>query len=183
MTQVRARYYDGRTSAARDVDVEVFPRPDGRVRLVIHVASPQESLEYDDIRVESRVGQAARLFELPGGAMLEVPAEALDSTIEAPALRHGWVHALESRWSIVLVALAITVAIVWATMQYGVPVLAHEAVDAIPPDVDARVGVGGRALLAERVFQPSKVSAERQSVLQKEFIGVARDLGLGTRTR
>lgn len=181
MTAVRARYYDGHTSTPRDVDVEVFSRSNGRVRLVVRRSGSDEVLEFDDVRIEARVGQAARLFELPGGATLEVPADAVDG--DAATLRQGWVHALESRWPIAIVALLISVAFVWATMQYGVPALARRAVDVIPPSVDSDIGAGGLALLDDRYFRPSQLDTRRQATLQAKFAGVAADLGLGDRAQ
>ena len=100
---VRARFFDGRTSRAR----EVVLRPQG-ARLVVEGEGIRLEVAPDEVRVGEPLARAGRTLGLPGGAHCEVePGPDLDLLLELLGHREGRV----SRWQRSLrVALACTVA-------------------------------------------------------------------------
>lgn len=180
MSRVTAHYYDGRTSAVREVEVDVRTGGDGRPMLL--AVSGDESLgtwPLDDMPVDSGVGAAHRILDLPGGGTLEFHGRDLDSLLERVGHRpqSHWVDRLESRWSVALGALLASAVALWAFTQYGIPMLATRAAFAIPASVGERIEDEGIDLADRDLLDPSELTPERRRELTAEFDGVVADLG------
>lgn len=181
MSSLRALYFDGRTSASGEVQIDL----DATGQLVIE--GPGVHLRYPlcEVEIAPRVGNTARTIALPNGAVCEVgDNEALDRLLPAasPLGRlQGLVHRLESRWTLVLAAVAIALLVGWAGIEHGVPYLARGIADALPPDVDRRLGQGGLQGLDRLVFEPSQLDPAEQERLRARFAALAERAGMRDR--
>lgn len=139
MKKLRAYYYDGQNSGRREVEVHFFDSGD------VHIQGENLALRYRfaDMRLDPRVGNMARHLHLPGGAQLET---ADNDTLDAVArtFDHGivqrLVHTLESSWGVALAALVLTAIMLWAGIEYGVPVAAAWAAAGIPEAARTKIG-------------------------------------------
>lgn len=81
MSGLRALYFDGRTSAARAVEIRIEAGT-----IVVQGSGVERCWRLVDIKVAPRIGNAARSIDLPDGAACEVrDNDALDRLLPAPA--------------------------------------------------------------------------------------------------
>jgi Zn-dependent protease with chaperone function len=170
-----ARYFDGRTSAACDVEVELYA--DGRVS--VRGEAPLQDSTVADIRISERIGDTARRITFPDGAMCETTHnDLIDQWLErlgAHSRQHR-VFRLERRWQVALLALAVTVVGTWAFIRFGLPAAADHAARMMPRSVDIAIGEGGLQTMDAVFFEPSRLEPARQDSLQKLFATMRREL-------
>jgi Zn-dependent protease with chaperone function len=178
-----ARYFDGRTSAARDVEISLYA--DGRVT----VNSGDELLQdatVADVQISERIGDTARRVTFADGAMCETTHnDAIDQWLErlgAHSHEHR-VFRLERRWQFALLALVITVVGTWAFLRFGLPATADRAARLMPHSVEMAVGEGGMETLDSLFFEPSRLHPQRSASLQSRFHLLQRELGDSPRLR
>ena len=171
MTEIRAVYYDGRTAAGRPVLLR-FDRAGG-----LEVTGPGLSLRVpaSEIRCSSRVGNVPRTIALPGGAQCETEDnDAVDAALARRGGAAAALHRLESRWPYIAALLVLTVAVVWATIKFGVPELARQAAFALPVSADRSLGRGVLEALDRGLLVPSRLEPGRQAALRARFEDMAR---------
>jgi hypothetical protein len=82
------------------------------------------------------------------------------------------IHQLERFHSRLLVFVVAAMILCAALYRYAVPVLVEVAVAVTPPTVTALMSKSALASLDQTIFEPSKLSAERQKVLSDGFAGL-----------
>ena len=166
-----AAYFDGRTSARRTVTVTVAGDT-----AVIRGDGAELELRLSELNVQPRVGRLPVRIELPGGGLLVADHDAVAGTLAIPPAR-GAAHRLESHLGVVLASLAgIVVAAVLAYL-YGIPWLAREVAQRLPPEIEAQIATEGMKGLDNLVFRPSKTMPERKAAVEAIFAGVAAHAG------
>lgn len=179
MTAVAARYYDGRTSVARDALV-ALDRGHEFVWLTVEVPGVGDSRHLlRACTVDLGVGGDGRMIGLPDGGTIEIAdGRSWDELLARHGQRAGLrlLDSVERHWRPTLAALAMSVILLWAAMVHGVPALVNRSAGLIPPETDALIAAGGLRLLDARLFAPTQVAAGRQAELSSLFAGVARDL-------
>lgn len=180
--ELTARYYDGRTSEARQV----------RLRFEANRSIRISDLNGDCLylgggaRISPRIGNTPRSLFLPQGAKCETDDnDAIDAYLAADrrALPSRMLHMLESRLPYVLIATVITVACVWLTVEFAIPALAEHAARTLPASIDSSLGRGTLAALDKAAFQPSSLDDTVQSRIQGHFASMTRGLDDGHRFR
>jgi Zn-dependent protease with chaperone function len=178
-----ARYFDGRTSAARDVEVSLYA--DGRV--TVHAGEePLQDTTAAQVEISERIGDTARRMTFADGAMCETTHnDSIDQWLERLGAhsREHRVFRLERRWQFALLALVITVAGTWAFLRFGLPVVADRAAQLMPRSVEMAVGEGGMETMDSLFFDASRLNPERQASLQSRFALMQRELGGTPRLR
>jgi Zn-dependent protease with chaperone function len=178
MMTLEASYFDGRTSAARAVNVTI----DEEALVRVCGAGLELAYALSEVRFSARIGGAPRWVVLPDGARCETHDH---DAIDRAALAHGLgtaprlLHAFESRLPLVIGALIATLLTGWATVEYGVPYLAREVARALPHEVDQQLGRDALALLDNLVFEPSELDASARRRLTARF----RDLAMAAGSR
>ncbi len=169
-----ADYFDGAASAAKPVEVAwdaarrlLELRWDGATR---HVAAV-------DVRVGDRLGGARRVIYLADAGEMHCDDHAAADALAA-ALGQGraaaGVFRLESRYSIAMLALLLSLALAWLGLRHGVPLVAEQAVRLIPPNLEAGIGEQGLALLDRLAFNPSALPVARQAGLRNSLAEACR---------
>jgi len=173
VTAFAARYFDGRSSAARSVQVSV----DGDGRVHVHGDGVALSFPGGAVRVSARLGRSPRYLYLPDGARCETEDHAaVDAALAAPG--SGVLHALERHWGVALAALLFTAAFLWGSIQYGLPFLARHAAHAVPPAMEADMGRQALAALDSRMLAPSALDEGTQARVRAAFDRVTSGLVL-----
>jgi Zn-dependent protease with chaperone function len=172
---IAGRYFDGTSSAGSPasltLDADGFARLHG---LPSPVRVPLEELVFSE-----RVGNITRRVALPGGGSFETQDnDGVDAALQAVGLttRGAWVHALESRWRVVLASLAGIVLVSMAFLRWGVPALATQAARIMPVEVDRAIGSGSLDILDRLVFSESGLSEARRLELNARFIAMTAPL-------
>ena len=178
MSEVRAVYFDGKSSEGRRVTLALDAQgaqPTLRVRGAgIDLAWPLA-----EVRASDRIGSSQRHLHFPDGSQCETgDNDGVDRMFagRAPAaarLLQRW----ESRMRYALAALAITVAAGWAAIVWGIPALAKQVAFALPPATETLIGRDALAALDRFVLAPSRLPPERQAALRKLFAGMDAENG------
>jgi Zn-dependent protease with chaperone function len=167
---VKARYYDGQSSAAHDVELHLPGPASHYVR--ISGEGIEQTFTADDVRVSPRVGNSQRTLYLPDGAVCETDDnDAVDQAFSAaPAARwYGALHRWESRFRYVALAIVLTLGLLWLFIEYGVPALSREVAFNMPRSTEARIGEGALSSLDRFLFKPSSLSEPRKEELRRLF--------------
>ena len=175
MIVFRAIYFDGKTSAAHDVNV----RCDG-ARLTIQGPSLETDirLALAAVDITDPVGTRRRTLSLPGGGMLETrDLDAVDRLETLSGQNRGMrrVAVLERHWRLAAMCLAGLVLAVWGFSTYGIPLMAKQASKAIPASVMRPLGEQTMEVLDSRFLSPSKMDESTRNRLT----GLLEDLCRG----
>lgn len=163
-------FFDGKSSRPHSVQVEVDGP--GKALVVEGEDIGRQRFPLELIKVAPRVGNTPRFVYLEGGASLEVADnDAVDQLV--PNLPGGRFHIaqyrMESRLRWILAMLALTIALGWATVEYGIPYLAKEVAFALPREVDEKIGDGALNALDELLFEPTNLDNSRRAGLRDRF--------------
>lgn len=175
MTGMRGQFFDGRSSARYDVEVQIGI--DGVVRLT--GAGPPRDYRLADTDISERIGSTPRVLRFPDGSACEVADnDAVDAALEqleATSAQHR-VHRLESRWHYAIAAGIALVVIAWAAIQFGIPAAAKQVALALPASTDHALGRESLELLDHTMFEPSELAPERQAALRSRFDAITKGL-------
>ncbi len=170
-----ADYFDGRASGAKLALVDWDA--DG---LLLTVEGETRRVPFADVRVGDRLGRALRVIYLANAGELhsenQAAADALAQRLGQGRLG-GRVFRLESRYSLAVLALLFSALVGWAGVRHGIPVLAGYAVQFVPATLEARLGEHGLSALDDLMFQPSRLSAQRQAQLRQRLAALCRKTG------
>jgi predicted Zn-dependent protease len=177
VTGFDARYSDGRTSASRDVRVSVDA--DGNV--IIRGNGVELTVARSDLRIPARLGNSPRYLHLPDGARCETSDhEAVDAAF---ATRGGLVHALERNWALVAISVVITLGFLWAGFEYGLPTLARHTAQAIPPEMESRMGAESMAALDAHLLKHTRLMEVDRERVRAAYARVKKTLEVPMRSR
>lgn len=179
MQSLPAIYFDGRTARRREVLLTVAGEQlrlsGGEVELSVPLAA---------CCLGESLGGAPRLLSLPDGACCEVPeagsaavqaaVAALAEALGPAAGGQGLVMRLQRRWAWAAAALALTVGLLGAGYQWGLPWAAARVAPLVPVAVSRHLSDLALQALDGSVLQPSALSAARQQSLRDQ---VAARLG------
>lgn len=165
---VPAVYYDGRSARGREVRLGF----DGAGNL--EIAGLESPLRYraSELSFSPRIGNTPRSIALPGGAKCEVADnDAIDAVLAAGGSgRHDRaLHVLESRWTWIVLLLAVAAGVIWGTVRFVVPELARQAAFSLPVSADRSLARGVMDTLDRAFLKPSKLEASRREVLDSRF--------------
>ncbi|HEX9620916.1 MAG TPA: M48 family metallopeptidase [Polyangiaceae bacterium] len=173
MMRFSARYYDGQSSRATEVEVVL----DGDVvrleGLGVPVAFPLRQ-----VRIAPRLGNTARSLALPGGAKCETSDNTAVDALEQRAGKgraSALLHRLESSWKGVLAAAALLALVVAGGLKWGIPLLARHVAESIPDALAYDLGQGTLSVLDRTLLSPTQISEQRQAELRAAFAAMASD--------
>jgi Zn-dependent protease with chaperone function len=164
---IEGYFLDGKTSkrVVARLQLPAHIQTSKKVR-VCHLKDGSDiiSLEVSELRISSRLGNTPRTLDFPDGQQFVTENnDAIDALVADLSVNSGsvWIHRLESRLSIVMVALLVTVAVVWGVAVYGIPQLAKTIAFNIPQGlIDS--SSSDLTLLDKTFFEPSQLDKEQQ---------------------
>lgn len=173
MSEIAGTYYDGRTSAARAVEVR-------REEAALHVQGNgiERSDPLDAIVPSARLAGVPYTLRYGDGAWLQLPPDA--PVAEWFPRRHRlefWVDRLERRAGVAAVSVLVVVLALVALFGWGVPAAADYVGAHLPASVDHAIGRQSLTLMEGHFLAPSTLPAERQAGLQKRFHQFLRRIG------
>lgn len=165
---IHALYFDGKSSQQHAVLIRLEPPS----QIVVTGESVQFSCPSAAVQVLPRIGNTRRLLYFPGGAQCETgDNDAVDAlfsgVIAAPPGQ--WLHRLESRWRWALGALALTAAIGWVGVSYGIPALAKQIAFHMPNETQRLIGAQTLGGMDQVVFEPTRLKQLRQAQVKALF--------------
>lgn len=175
----RAAWFDGRTSRAREVRVELEPGPRGP-SLVLQPLDGGERLVLAHDQVDWPEAWSAR--RMPRKVMVDLGAQG-SLQVDDVAGWHAAVHRtggsaplaqrMQTRWPVFLAVGLLAVAVLGAFYRWGTPWAATQLTRQVP--LDWETSLSGRALsdLDASWLKPSKLPPERQAALRARFDALA----------
>lgn len=175
MIEIRGFYYDGKTASRSEVQIRFYQNG------LLEISGANLSLtgSLKTARISPRIGNTCRSIYLPDGSKLESFAnDELDVVADyfAQNIYQAVVHKLEQKSHAVLAALVITAAVVWAGIEYGVPLLAKAAAYSMPYSVEQNMGKQGLETLDKLFFQTSTLDSRFKQQLRQRFLQAVADL-------
>lgn len=163
MTRFSGDLFDGQTSRAHPVAAVV----DGGT-LRIEGDDIDLAIPLSEVNVTPPVGGARSVVHLPEGRELhsaDLAALARLSQTLPTRSPERWARKLESRLVYALVALIVSVLVVFAGLRWGVPAAAHFAARTLPAGLDTHIGKQALALMEKTSLNPSKLPVPRQQAI------------------
>lgn len=175
MIEFDAAYYDGRSSARRDVRVRAYTTAIQIVADGLRVDVPLAKL-----RLDPPVSGTRRILHLPDGAQLQTDdSAAIEGLFPTGGTIERWVHRLESRWPYALAAVALVAAFSWWGVVDGLPRAAQFAAALVPKTVEADLGAQTLEFIEGKLCKASALPAERQKAVQARFARLTAGLDDG----
>lgn len=126
----------------------------------------------DRVRVSDRLGDTPRFLAFPDGSKFETDDNAtIDALMPDPVV--GLIHRLETHWRGIAAALLVVVAVIFATVRFGIPLLAEQIAFTLPQSVNDELGAGVLAALDRELFQPTTLDAATRARLTQQFGALA----------
>lgn len=167
MIRFTADYFDGQSSRAYQVRVVIDSDQLSAEGEAIAFVCPLRQ-----IRVDPPAGQARGVVHLPGGAelhssdsvaLLELSRQRMSNRPEQ------WAWFLESKMQYAVVALLLSVLLLFAGLRWGVPAVAEVAATAMPSGLEARLGKESFAIMERLYLSPSVLPVTRQQSLIRQL--------------
>lgn len=164
--QLAASYYDGRTSARREVTLGLLGRG------VVHVRG--EGIDrvdaLSDLRVSEPLGNAPRLITFADGAFCEVASQdGIEAFLAAAGHVESRVVKAHARWTWAVGSAVLLMVVLAVGYVYGLPWAAKEIAQRIPAPLVAKLSQQTLAFLDDAVFEPSTLPAARRERLAAQF--------------
>lgn len=166
--QIKAFYYDGKTSDRKQVSISVDDIGFMSIRgddIAIHQAIA-------DMDFPPQIGRMRYRFCLADGSACETEeADALLAAI-APYRKknlHQHIHRWENKLRYALFALVFAIASIWGFVHYAIPAIVKRIAAEIPMAVENSLGQESLALFDKAMFYQSEIPQARQEQLLKYF--------------
>lgn len=158
---VSARYFDGRSTRVHAVTVTLLGD-----ELSVTGQDVDFRIPFDQVKVDERLGQAARRLRFPDGGFCEVSdLYALDALLASTGHRDGYVDRLQRQMKSVGLALLVCALLVIVGYKVVLPWAAERGARHLPPAVGKTLSVQALHALDGRLLLPSRIDPERQQTL------------------
>ncbi len=176
MKEVSAFFYNGVTSQKKEVLVRFDAS--GEVRII--GLNTDLIYTFSDVNIAPRIGNMPRSIYFPDGAKCDTTDnDLIDEVLKyhKRGVFQRLLYILESRLRFALLLLLITVPIIWAFVEFGIPKLAKHAAFALPVSTDKALGEQGLKTLDQlAVLSPSGLGSATRERLTLLFTKVAHQL-------
>lgn len=163
--------FDGRSAAALPVELML---DDGQMRVIDSNGSAVLHAPVSSVRLSEPFRNAPRMVTFAGGETLQVDdAAALTQALGLAGHPPPLVARLQASWLLSSIAALLAVSLLILAYLQGVPAAARWAAQAIPPEVEQRMGTALLELIDRRSLQQSKLSESWRSAIAKRFAGLA----------
>ncbi len=131
-----------------------------------------------DVTISSRLGNGPRYLEFLEGQTFETQDnDQVDTWLEhfRPSVFSNFVHKLESNYQFVAITLVVVIAVVWGTVQYGVPAASLTIAHTLPEATLDRAAEETLMFLDQRMLEPTRLSDEVQQRIRNSFDPVLKN--------
>jgi len=160
-------YYDGLSSKRHDVTLSVSDTS-------LHIKGVNLDLIFKlaDLQVKPRLASLPVQIVFPNDSHCELQEQDGLSDLVATlssSKTQTFIHKIETRITLILLTLVISVATLFITIRYAIPFAAKHVAYSIPLSVESDMAEEGLTLLDKVIFQPSKLPESRKQELIDYF--------------
>ena len=171
---VTGEWHDAGSAAAQEAALQISPDNSYILQVSGHQA---RSGNISDVQVSARLGNVPRKLTFEDGSVFSTREnDAIDELFKSHNKTSSFVHALESKVRFALLALLVTVVVVFAFFKWGLPAASHGIANALPQKTNQIIGANSLKFLDEFFFKESKIAVERQREIKEHFIKNVRPL-------
>lgn len=164
----RANLYSGKSSKSIEVEIELSP-----AGLVIYEPGRTQQLQYDQIQINSRLGNTPRWITLPEGAKLEVfNNDYVDLRIanHPQFSRPNLIHRMESSLKFAAAMLAVVAAVGYISFFHLLPAFSEKVAYWIPRSFSEKITEKAiESLVDAKYFEESKLLERDREQMLKDF--------------
>ena len=170
------RYFDGRISTP----VPVAMRFEGDV-LVVVAPDFERRAARGHYRLPERTEQGQPIIHLRGGGQVEADdVGALWRAAREGGLRESFASLMSQRWSLALLALALTIATLYAGYRWVLPWAATLAAPLVPAMIERSLGQEAIDWIDDGLAAPSRLPQARRDEIQARFSRMLERAGEGS---
>lgn len=173
MHRIKGRFYGGDSAAI--VDVYLSVNSEGIAGID---CDPPLRLPFAELQVSSRLGNSARYIHCPDGRIFETAdndgIDQLCRDCEGGG-RKTFLHRLESRRRVIVIALALLLVSGFVFVRYGIPALSYQITGMIPTEVDELIGKEYIDYLDQAMFAPSELDHAVRQSMEADFQALLRE--------
>lgn len=168
---VQAGYFDGRSNTRNTVWVTIV-----QSRFEVHGANGfRLSYPLGEVEISEALGLASRVVHLPDNGHCEIKdSAAFSRLLQHNKLAEGWVSTIQLRWQWAMLALLLTLGLVFAAYRWGLPAASDWAAKHIPVSWTQQMGDETLALLDKALFTPSTLTPVQQDEMRQVFFAMKR---------
>ena len=161
---IEALLYDGKSSKEYEVVIEfTFGR---RVLIPSH----EINVSLEDVRIESRLGNTPRVLNFPNGVRCKSREnDKIDQVLRDFGISKSKAYKIESSWALTVGSVLITIGFIWFMLTAGASYTATALASILPQSSLNQVSEISMNQLEEHYLNPSKLSKEEKSIIQKHF--------------
>ncbi|MFC3902410.1 Peptidase family M48 [Acinetobacter marinus] len=166
MQSIAIKYYDGIINRAHVATLRSHASGAVVEYTDAQNTAQQKLYHYDDMLYIGPIGAVLPAIELPNDARIEFLDAQLPDWLQLKSKQQSQrVHAIESSWRWIALSLVVTIAVIFSTFRWGIPLAAHTIAQQMPRDSLQRLGDQAENYLIE-LTEPSKISRARQQQIQ-----------------
>jgi Zn-dependent protease with chaperone function len=166
---IDAIYFDGKTARAQPAKIAI---QNDHIAIFRESAPPLRHL-LAHARIDEAFKGAAQRIDLGGGALLEVKdSAALQLELDRVGKKLSMVQNAQNSWAWVAGCLVALVGFIVIGYLYLIPLASKHVASWLPESADRALGDQAWPLIEAQMFNPSKLSAERQKALGPNAIAV-----------
>lgn len=180
---LRARWFDGRSSRAREVLVRVQPGARGPGLAIAPLASPDVPLllEHDEVdwpeAWSARRLPAMLVVDLRGHGSLELDdVAAWQDALQSAGHRAPLAQRMQTRWGVLVTVLLLAAAGLAAFYRWGTPWAAAQLTSQVPLSWELTISDKALRDMDAQVLRASKLPAARQQQLRQRFDALAQQM-------
>jgi len=126
--------------------------------------------QLEDILVSERIGNIPRKLTFSDGSVFSTTNnDAVDQYFKLHIKGATFIHALESKFLMVLIALIVTIIASFSFFKWGVPASSKIIAEKLPHKTNVVIGAQALDFLDDFVLKKSKLSLERQREIRTHF--------------
>lgn len=169
---VHGKWYDGVSSQAVDAVLQIS----GAGTLELVAGDARMCLQWAEISVDSRLGNAPRRINFPdGGAFETSDNDAVDRIVRALGTpSSNWLHGFETNWRLLAAVSVFLIALGWGLFKYGIPAASKSIAAVISPSILETLGRETLAGIDRIGLDATTLNNTRRETVAAHFVTIVR---------
>jgi Zn-dependent protease with chaperone function len=172
-----ARYFDGKSAKAHDVQVTLSNATGDVMLSVLQNNAELFRRSTTQLQISDPFKGTATRVELGENAVLEITqGEAFWQSLDALGHKKTFVQRTQTSWNWALGSVVGIILVGFLVFRDGIPWASVYVANSLPPSVDTFIGEQAWPTIEKQFLKPSKLTAERQAQLREGFAKITTNI-------